>query len=1405
MSSSLARFARLLAVVLCGVAAFVLVDAGSASAFTKAQKKMAEEYGERFEREGSREIPTDECAGESCHQVAVVHLPAGNYLESDGFSSIRHIESGTEGCRTVKGCEPFFREIPAKSAEWLAPGYTELYALTTFGELKFYGFDELNSESFYAWKPHGRRHRLRHRERFGLRNASTPNVEHPCSGDPVECVTGNEVETQTDISVPALGVPFDLERTYNSQEAVRESSPGLFGYGWSSSFSDHLEFNREARSVTVVQANGSTAVFFGSIGTPGETYTARSWGEAKLVFTEAHTYQYTLPDQETFTFSSSGRLLSESERNGNVTTVSYNEEESCEGGCHKVLKSIVIADPAGRKITLTLDSSGQVETTRDPMGHVVHYGYESGNLVSVTDPGESSPRWQYKYNAEHEMTEMVNGLGGKTTTEYDTSDRVKSQTSPLGDTTRFNYNEITAEMEGAVVGGVASEECTEEKEEGEEEGEEDEEVIQTWEQESSYYARPPEQVTTITNETTGAVEKEHFNSEDELETVTRAYETANSTTESFTYNSSYEMTSRTDGDAHKTEYGYDAGGDLTSEKDPDGDTTEWEYNSAHDVIGMKLPDGEKTTIERDSDGNAIKVSRPAPGETTQATKYKYKSDGELESMSNPLEHTWKYEYDGYGDRTSETDPEGNKRTWEYKEDSQEAPGVSPRGNAAGAEPSKFTTKIERDAQGRPAKITDPLGHTTKYTYNVDGNTETITDGNSHKTTYNYDADGLQIKVKEANGDVTETEYDVPGNVVKQIDGNEHTWTYVRNILEQVTESVDPLGHKTLAEYDAAGNLTKLTDPAKRTTTYTYDPADRLTEVSYSSGKPATIKYEYDKDGYRTKMTDGTGTSTYTYDQLDRMTESESGHKVVVKYKYDLANDQTEITYPNGKAVTHAFDKDDRLEKVTDWSSNSTKFTYNPDSQLTATVFPSASKDEDTYAYNEADQLTEIKMKKGTETLASLSYTRDNDGQVKSTTAKGLPGTETIEDTYDESNRLTKAGSTEFKYDAANNPITDGTSTNTFNEADELTKGTGASYSYTEVGQRTKTTPTSGPATTYGYDQAGDLTSVERPKEGSIAEIKDAYAYDGDGLRASETSAGATKYVTWQAAGVELPLILSNESGNAIYGPEGVPIEQISSGGTITYLHHDQQGSTRLMTGTSGTVTGKCSYSAYGTATCEGSTTSPFGYDGQFTNSDTGLIYMRARLYGPATAQFLTVDPLEALSGEPYSYTADNPGNYSDPSGLIFGIPGTPSWEEVGEGVAGWGDKLTFGLTRKIREGLGDENVDTCSSAYQDGGYAGLATAVLVPGDGEAEIGADGARIAEGAAEHIFRNAEGHLAEDTPESRALIESVVKPENYIRIGGEGDVLYRETLSNGTQAWAKVFNGAITNGGLNQVPFP
>jgi RHS repeat-associated protein len=541
--------------------------------------------------------------------------------------------------------------------------------------------------------------------------------------------------------------------------------------------------------------------------------------------------------------------------------------------------------------------------------------------------------------------------------------------------------------------------------------------------------------------------------------------------------------------------------------------------------------------------------------------------------------------------------------------------------------------------------------TTEYHYDADGNLESLTDPNGHTTSYTYDADDELTKVKEPNGTVTETGYDSMGQVTSQTDGNKHTTEYKRNALEEVEEEVNPLGKKTLEEYNAAGYLVKLTDPKGRTTTYTYDPANRLTEVSYSSGNPSAVKYEYNKDGDRTQMTDGTGTTKYEYDQLDRLTESENGHKEVIKYEYNLANDPTKITYPNGKAITRGYDKDERLEKVTDWLEHTTKFAYNPDSDLTTTIFPSESKDEDQYAYSHDDQMNEVAMLKSTETLASLAYARDGDGQVTQTTSKGLPGEETTEEHYDENNRLTKAGSAEYKYDAANNPTKQGASEYTYNAADQLEKGTGATYSYDELGERTKTTPTSGPATTYGYDQASDLTSVERPKEGETPEIKDTYAYNGEKLRVSQTIAGTTTYMAWDTA-EGLPLLLSDGTNSYIYGSGGLPIEQINnSTGTVSYLHHDQAGSTRLTTGSTGTVTGKCSYSAYGTPTCEGSSTTPLGYDAQYTSQDTGLIYMRARVYDPVTGQFLSVDPRDATTGAPYYYAGDNPVNEQDRTGL----------------------------------------------------------------------------------------------------------------------------------------------------------
>jgi RHS repeat-associated protein len=1524
-------------------------------------------------------------------------------------------------------------------------------------------------------------------ELFGLENEAEKNLHRPCAGDPVNCATGNQVETQTDLAIGGRGPGLQLTRTYNSQLAAKQTEEGRFGFGWTGPYSAHLSTSKACLSIycpedaMIYQDNGSTVAFRRF---EGEEWESDPWVQAKLS-EEGSTYVYTLPDQHKLKFNSAGRLISETDGNGNSLTMSYDPEEE------ELLESV--ADGAGRKLTFNYNEEGFVESVKDPMGHTVKYTYESDNLKSVTEPGESSPRWQFEYDPSHQMTSETDGRGHLVTMEYDGDHRVISQTDAMKRKHQWKYGDG---------------------------------------------------MTTIT-EPNGSTMVELFD-EAELPTkITHAWGTSLEATTKYGYNDSLDLVAVTDPNKHTTTYAYDSTGDRTSATDANGNKTDWTYNSAHEVETIATPKGERTTIKRDSHGNPLVIERAAPGGATQKTSYKYDGQGDLIGETDPLGRSRTYEYDAMGDRESEIDPEGDKRTWEYNEDSQEIATVSPRGNVAGGEPKRHKTTLERDAQGRVLSVTEPeiggatrpvnatapaisgaavegqtltagtglwegapslsysyqwqacntlgeecfnvpgatesklplssegVGYTlrvavtatnslgsatstsqatavvsttappvytsafgsggsgsgqfahpagvavdshgdvwvadsfnsriekfsssgtwlasyggfgsgelgfeepvgvainqstgnvyiadqnnnrvdelnekgewvrsweggeghfdepdgiavdstgdvwvtdyandrvekfnekgefllkfgsagtengkflgpagvvvangyvyvtdlnnarlqafteagvyvgqiggwgigiggfmypagiaaspagnvyvddlgndriqeftqygsflasfgtagsgpgqfsepediaigssgeiyvtdsgdnrvekwlpagapsntapssisgqlligqtltagtgawaaapspsyayqwercnytggscsnisgatgatyvltdmdinktlrvdvtatntagkaastspateavtgspeTQHTYDGNGDLETSTDSDGNKTTYTYDADNEPIKVEEPNGTTTETGYDSTGQVISQTDGNKHTTKYVRNLLEQIVEEANALGRATTKGYDPAGNLTKLTDPERRTTTYTYDPGNRLTDISYSDGKTPQVKYEYDEDNNRTGMWDGTGKSTYTYDQLDRLTHLVNGHGESIGFEYDLDNEQTKLTYPNKNIVTRGYDADGRLQTVTDWLGHQTKLTYDPDSNLTATTFPAETNNQDKYSYNEADQMSEVAMAKGTETLASLIYARDNDGQLKRATSKGLPGEGTTAYAYDEDNRLTDAGGTAYEYDAANSPTKIGANTYAYDDANELEKtGTGTTYAYNEAGQRIKATP-SGSATTYGYNQAGDLTSVERPAEGKIPAISDTYAYDGNGLRASQTISGSTTYMAWDPI-ENLPLLLSDGTNSYIYGPESLPIEQINnSQGKVLYLHHDQQGSTRMLTGSTGANEAAMTYDGYGNTTATtGAATTSLGYDGQYTNADTGLIYLRARTYDPATAQFLSVDPAASLTRALYSYANDNPLNESDPTGLGNWLDlGIPSPEE----------------------------------------------------------------------------------------------------------------------------------------------
>jgi RHS repeat-associated protein len=144
---------------------------------------------------------------------------------------------------------------------------------------------------------------------------------------------------------------------------------------------------------------------------------------------------------------------------------------------------------------------------------------------------------------------------------------------------------------------------------------------------------------------------------------------------------------------------------------------------------------------------------------------------------------------------------------------------------------------------------------------------------------------------------------------------------------------------------------------------------------------------------------------------------------------------------------------------------------------------------------------------------------------------------------------------------------------------------------------------------------------------------------------------------WAPTGI--PLLLTDANNEYVYGLETSPLAQIdTTTGEATYLHTDQLGSVCALTVDTGDNIADTSYNTFGAPTTSSvAAITPFGYAGEYTDTETGLQYLRARYNDHAAAQFLTRDPLEDQTRAAYSYAGGNPVTNTDPTGL-FCVLGT---------------------------------------------------------------------------------------------------------------------------------------------------
>lgn len=144
-----------------------------------------------------------------------------------------------------------------------------------------------------------------------------------------------------------------------------------------------------------------------------------------------------------------------------------------------------------------------------------------------------------------------------------------------------------------------------------------------------------------------------------------------------------------------------------------------------------------------------------------------------------------------------------------------------------------------------------------------------------------------------------------------------------------------------------------------------------------------------------------------------------------------------------------------------------------------------------------------------------------------------------------------------------------------------------------------------------------------------------------------------------------------------------------TGGTVTYVYTDPQGTPLAEADARGNITATFEYTPYGTYAPQGtSTPGPApkgpGYTGHVNDPDTNLVYMQARYYDPVTGHFLSTDPVKPSAGDAfnfnrYAYVNNNPIMGLDPTGMEDECPvGCMIMRRISDGFSrvasgAWGD------------------------------------------------------------------------------------------------------------------------------------
>ena len=641
-------------------------------------------------------------------------------------------------------------------------------------------------------------------------------------------------------------------------------------------------------------------------------------------------------------------------------------------------------------------------------------------------------------------------------------------------------------------------------------------------------------------------------------------------------------------------------------------------------------------------------------------------------------------------------------------------------------PGGVETTAWTDVRGRSIRKvegTGPGAVTTSYTYTAADQVATVTDPGGHRSTFAYDLLRRPTDATDPDAGRSRTRHDANGNVIASWDaktlaggGTAPTLSMDYDALNRPTTrwaGVSGTGRRLAAwsydstsipngigraaaqttiddgrsytqdtvGYDAKGRVTGhtwtfptgvggLLGPSSYTVGYGYDAADHMVTLTYSNpvlGAPAeTVTTGYDALGNPTTLT---GT----------LTDPLTGHVSTVPYVSGTGY------AADGKLGTR--DYADPLFPLR------RAYAYEPDTQ----------------------RLSRVRTTAAGHTRQDDAYRWDPAGNTTSITDTALPTPVATCFTYDGLNRLTHGWTTRRTdcSDSGSTTVHDGPagfnqswtyapdgnltsarslgSTKTYTYGDPahphaVTRAGGESFDYDANGAMRRRSALL-LATTMSWNAEQRLESVTSTL---VARTRFVYLPDGTRMARIDPLGTATLYIPGQEITVLLGLV---QTAIRFYSHAGTTVAQRTLGlGVLTWQLNDTQGSAQISAVAGTGLLARTYYTPYGDIRpLSAPPPTEHGFLGMTKDPTTGLNALGARYYDAGIGRFLSTDPASdqrsAQAANPYSYAANNPILYMDPTGL-WSISG--AWNSVKEAASDVGDWVSEnkGLVTEIAVGIG---------------------------------------------------------------------------------------------------------------------